>query len=145
MEEETESRVAERTREMVFKDFIQQFSLINNDKDLFPKKCRTCGKKYESLYHYIYDTEAKAQSMEDAGEIMGKSFTMIYRNCSCGNTLVVSITDEILPSIKDFWKAVRHLAYKSNMPVKEIVTSFIDEWECQIRNHFNCVQRRTRF
>ncbi|MGO8881934.1 MAG: hypothetical protein ACLPVO_12380 [Desulfomonilaceae bacterium] len=145
MEEETESRVAERTREMVFKDFIQQFSLINNDKDLFPKKCRTCGKKYESLYHYIYDTEAKAQSMEDAGEIMGKSFTMIYRNCSCGNTLVVSVTDEILPSIKDFWKAVRRLAYKSNMPVKEIVTSFVDEWERQIRNHFNCVQRRTRF
>lgn len=145
MEEETESRVPERTREMVFKDFIQQFSLINNDKDLFPKKCRTCGKKYESLYHYIYDTEAKAQSMEDAGEIMGKSFTMIYRNCSCGNTLVVSVTDEILPSIKDFWKAVRRLSYKSNMPVKEIVTSFIDEWESQIRNHFNCVQRRTRF
>ncbi len=145
MEEETEPRVPERTREMVFKDFIQQFSLINNDKDLFPKKCRTCGKKYESLYHYIYDTEAKAQSMEDAGEIMGKSFTMIYRNCSCGNTLVVSVTDEILPSIKDFWKAVRRLSYKSNMPVKEIVTSFIDEWESQIRNHFNCVQRRTRF
>lgn len=145
MEEETEPRVPERTREMVFKDFIQQFSLINNDKDLFPKKCRTCGKKYESLYHYIYDTEAKAQSMEDAGEIMGKSFTMIYRNCSCGNTLVVSVTDEILPSIKDFWKAVRRLSYKSNMPVKEIVTSFIDEWESQIRNHFNCLQRRTRF
>jgi hypothetical protein len=145
MEEETESWVSEKTREMVFKDFIQQFSLINNDKDLFPKKCRTCGKEYESLYHYIYDTEAKAQSMEDAGEIMGRSSTMIYRNCSCGNTLVVTVTDEIFTSIKDFWKAVRSMADKSNQPVKDVVKSFVDEWESQIQNYFNCIQRRTRF
>lgn len=145
MEQETKLRVDEGTRDMVFRDFIQQFSSINNDKRLFPKRCRTCGKKYPSLYDYIHETESKGQSMEDAGETFGKPFTMIYRNCSCGNTLVISITDETLPSIDDFWEAMRHLTETYGQPVRDIVEAFMDEWERTIRGHFNLINRRKRF
>jgi len=131
--------------DLIFDYFIQQLSLINNHKNLFPKKCRTCGKDYENLYHYICDTEAKAQSIEDAGEIMGKSFTMIYRNCSCGNTLVITITDEIMPEIKLVWKTLRNQAEISGKPLKEIVASFLEEWENEIHGQYNCLERRERF
>ncbi len=145
MGEETKLRACKKTRDEVFNDFFQQFSSINNDQGLFPKKCRTCGKKYDSLYLYIHDTEAKAQSMEDAGEIFGKSFTMIYRNCSCGNTLVVTITDEILSSVRDFWQAMKELAETSEEPLKNVVTVFMKEWERKIHTHYNLVNGRVRF
>lgn len=145
MKKGTKSRSWGNNRDLVFDDFIEQFSSINNDKNLFPKKCRTCGKKYDSLYRYIFDTEAKAQSMEDAGEILGQSCTMIYRNCSCGNTLVVTIRDETLPSIGDFWEAMRHLEQNSEETLKNIVTAFVEEWERKIGLHYNLVDRRARF
>ncbi|MGC8657805.1 MAG: hypothetical protein ACP5U1_01910 [Desulfomonilaceae bacterium] len=145
MERETKLRVDHRTREMVFTDFIQRFSSINNHSRLFPKRCRTCGKKYPSLYDYIHETESKGQSMEDVTETFGRPFTMIYRNCSCGNTLVISITDEILTSIDVFWKDMRELAAASGQPLGETVESFMEEWERTIRHHFNLISRRKRF
>jgi hypothetical protein len=145
MVDETKSRDFERTRDQVFSAFFQKFSIINNSRNLFPKKCRTCGKKYESLYQYLCDTEAKGQSMEDVGEIMGKSSTMIYRNCSCGNTLVVTVTDQILPSIADFWRELRHLAKFNETPLNEIVASFVEEWENQIHKQYSCLTGHKRF
>lgn len=144
MLEGAESEASNKPCALIFDYFIQKLSLINNHKNLFPKKCRTCGKDYENLYHYICDTEAKAQSIEDAGKIMGKSFTMIYRNCCCGNTLVITITDEIMPEIKLFWKTLRTRAENSGEPIKEIVASFLEEWENEIHGHYNCLKRHKR-
>ena len=145
MVDEAKSGDFETTRDQVFSSFVQQFSIMNNSRNIFPKKCRTCGKEYESLYQYLCDTEAKAQSMEDAGEIMGKSSTMIYRNCSCGNTLVVTVTDQILPTISDFWRALRRLAEIQGKPLKEVVALFVEEWERQIHKQYNCLEGRRRF
>jgi hypothetical protein len=145
MVDEAKSLDFERTRDQVFSSFVQQFSIMNNNRNIFPKKCRTCGKVYESLYQYLCDTEAKAQSLEDAGEIMGKSSTMIYRNCSCGNTLVVTVTDQILPSITDFWRELRRMAEIQGKPLKEVVTLFVEDWERQIHKQYNCLDRPQRF
>lgn len=145
MVDEAKSGDFERTPDQVFSSFVQQFSIMNNSRNIFPKKCRTCGKEYESLYQYLCDTEAKAQSMEDAGEIMGKSSTMIYRNCSCGNTLVVTVTDQILPTISDFWRALREMAEIQGKPLKEVVALFVEEWERQIHKQYNCLEGRKRF
>ena len=145
MVDEAKSGDFETTRDQVFSSFVQQFSIMNNSRNIFPKKCRTCGKEYESLYQYLCDTEAKAQSMEDAGEIMGKSSTMIYRNCSCGNTLVVTVTDQILPTISDFWRALRRMAEIQGKPLKEVVALFVEEWERQIHKQYNCLEGRRRF
>ena len=145
MVDEAKSGDFERTRDQVFSSFVQQFSIMNNSRNIFPKKCRTCGKEYGSLYQYLCDTEAKAQSMEDAGEIMGKSSTMIYRNCSCGNTLVVTVTDQILPTISNFWRELRQMAEIQGKPLKEVVALFVEEWERQIHKQYNCLEGRRRF
>lgn len=145
METGAKSKVISAFRKELFDDFIEHFLCIDNHEEVFPKKCRTCGKEYGSLDHYICDTEAKAQTMEDAGEIMGKSFTMVYRNCSCGNTLVVTITDQIMPKIVEFWEALRLEANTSGHSLKSIVAAFVEEWENQIHSQYSCIKKNRRF
>jgi hypothetical protein len=145
METGPESKEPDNPRKQLFDAFIEHFYSVNSHEGVFPKKCRTCGKEYESLHHYICDTEAKAQTMEDVGEIMGKSFTMVYRNCSCGNTLVVTITEEIMPQITEFWDSLKLEAEISGHSLKHIVTSFVEEWENDIHSQFSCIKKNRRF
>lgn len=101
---------------------------------------------YCDLHQYIWDTEAKAQTIEDAGEVMGKAFTMLYRNCSCGNTLVLTLTSDNFPQIVDFWIMIRKEAESKNASVKETVLNFMHEWERSLkRNHPSLKKRKTGF
>jgi len=56
----------------------------------FPKKCATCGKRYETVDEFIVKTEALRNStglkedLDDDDEIIVE----LFRNCVCGSTLM---------------------------------------------------------
>ncbi len=112
-----------------FLPYIKLLEKLNNSKIIPPKECRACGKVYCDLDQYIRDTEAKSQTMEDAGGVMNKAFTMLYRNCSCGNTLILTLTGETFPEITDFWTMIRDEAEATQTPYKQVVLSFMNDWE----------------
>lgn len=118
-----------------FSKFIKLLAQLNKSNRIPSKECRACGKVYCDLDQYIWDTEAKAQTMEDAGGIMNKAFTMLYRNCSCGNTLVLTLTGEIFPEISSFWAMIRNEAETAHMEPKEVVLRFMHDWENYIDRH----------
>ena len=118
--------------------FIKLLEQLNKSGKIPAKECRACGKVYCDLYQYIWDTEAKAQTMEDAGGVMDKAFTMLYRNCSCGNTLVLTLTGDTFPEITDFWNAMRLQAESGHESLKEVVTSFMSDWEAYIIKNTPC-------
>lgn len=122
-------------RNPIFFKYIKLLAQLNKSGKIPPKECRACGKIYCDLDQYIWDTEAKAQTMEDAGGVMSKAFTMLYRNCSCGNTLVLTLTGEIFPEISDFWNMIRTEAHNRQSPLREVVLIFMHDWEDYIDRH----------
>ncbi len=128
-----------------FLKFMNLLAQLNKSGRIPPKVCRACGKVYCDLDQYIWDTEAKAQTMEDAGGVMSKAFTMLYRNCSCGNTLVLTLTGEIFPEISEFWEMIRNEAQTNGLPVRDVVLSFMNDWESRIdRNHTDSKKTRRK-
>lgn len=64
---------------------LQQLS-----KSAFPKKCSGCGKVYETLEQFLSETRDIRNSsglMSSLGE-EEQSIVEVYRNCSCGSTLM---------------------------------------------------------
>lgn len=120
-----------------FQKFIELMAQLNTSGKIPAKECRACGKTYCDLHQYIWETEAKAQSMEDAGGVMGKPFTMMYRNCSCGNTLVLTLTDQNFPELDKFWDMIRQESEFAQLPLRETVLRFMLEWEDYIDKHQN--------
>ncbi len=62
----------------------------------FPKKCQTCGRKFETAYQFLKETEdiresvtGLKQSRDDEGAIIVEAF----RNCPCGSTLMDFFND----------------------------------------------------
>jgi len=60
---------------------------------------------------------------------MKTSYTMVYRHCSCGNTLVIVLTEQIFPALNDFWSIVRDLSEQEGIPVNMLVEKFAQELE----------------
>jgi len=110
-------------------EFIKLFGLIDANPKLFPKGCRACGKIYASLSEYIILTLPKGQSLDDGEQVMGRQWTMMYRHCTCGNTLVVTFTDETFPMIGKLWSMLRTEAQERGTPLKEVVLDFVKQWE----------------
>jgi hypothetical protein len=81
---------------------------------------------------YIRSTHAKGHSMEDYRGAMGKPFTMIYRHCACGNTLVLALTGEDCFFLDQFWEAISLQAQLSGRSVREMVSDFVSQWELYI-------------
>lgn len=107
-----------------FLEFIRLFARLDRNEKLFPKECRTCGRKFTSLSHYLTLTTAKGHQLEDCQEVMGRPFTMMYRHCACGNTLILTFTQEILPMLEEFWAMLQREAELTGAPFKEVVTNF---------------------
>jgi len=112
-----------------FLKFIRLFARINDNKTLFPKSCRTCGKNYETLAAYVCMTIPKGYSLQDCRAVMGKPFTMMYRHCTCGNTLVLTFTEETYPSLDDLWTMLRREAEDSGKKLEDVVQDFADQFE----------------
>jgi len=82
----------------------------------FPKKCRTCGKVYNSKDEYISETESVRKNN---GVVFDEVGLQEFRNCTCGSTLVVwtkdrrdltsygverrQLFDECLKKLTDIW------------------------------------------
>ncbi len=55
----------------------------------FPKECATCGKRYETVDEFVFETQALKKSSglkeeEEGGQIIVE----LFRNCICGSTLM---------------------------------------------------------
>lgn len=130
LEQPQESRYNPR-----FLPFIELFTSINGHKKLFPKVCRTCGRTFESLARYLWCTVAKGHCLEDAEEVMSQPYTMTYRHCSCGNTLVLTFTEETYPKLSDLWAMLRKVAEDTHTPLTEVVQDFSEQWERYMTTH----------
>jgi hypothetical protein len=107
-----------------FIEFIKLLGSIDSDQRLFPKQCRVCGRQFFSFPEYVSCTSTKGHAFEDCREVMGRPFTMMYRHCPCGNTLVLTFTEEIIPTLDEFWRMLRREAEKSGRPLREVVAEF---------------------
>lgn len=57
----------------------------------FPKRCSTCDKVYNNVQEYINDTESLrpgVSGFEESCDDEDQPILGLYRNCSCGSTLL---------------------------------------------------------
>ncbi|MFC1834804.1 hypothetical protein ACFL2Q_08735 [Thermodesulfobacteriota bacterium] len=116
-------------------EFMQEFLCEEVDRCIFPKTCRACSTVFKNICEYIQFTIPKAHVLEDCEEVMGKPYTMIYRHCTCGNTLVMSLTAEIYPMLRELWIELRKRAEESGKPLKEVVSEFREQCDHYILSH----------
>ena len=110
-----------------FLKFIKIFAAIGRDERFFPKSCNTCGRTYGSFPEYMKSTTPVGHSLEDYAEAMDSPFTMQYRNCSCGSTLVISFTEGVFPILQEFWDTLKKEAEDTGKDVREVVCEFRDQ------------------
>lgn len=81
-----------------YKDFSRTFfeGLNSLAQSAFPKKCKTCGRLFETAEQFLEETEdirasvtGLKQSRDDEGAIIVEAF----RNCPCGSTLMDFFND----------------------------------------------------
>ncbi len=115
-----------------FRRTIDLFDAVDHHEKLFPKVCKTCGKTFPDLSTYINETKPKGHTMDDCSEVMGKQFTMLYRHCLCGNTLVLTFTEDIFPLLAVFWSTMEEEARSCGMTLKDFTAEFMGKWEALI-------------
>lgn len=56
----------------------------------FPKKCSTCGIRYETVEDYVSKTESirKMSGLKESFDDDDKPIVELFRNCVCGSTLM---------------------------------------------------------
>lgn len=108
----------------LFRESAELIVRPHENGDLFPKECRTCGRVYANLGEYVFRTEPKGHVFEDCSEAMGKPYTMVYRHCGCGNTLVMTLTAENSPHLERFWAILAKCAQDRNKPIVKIIEEF---------------------
>ncbi len=110
-----------------FLEFMRLLAEIGKDEKLFPKDCRTCGRQFASFPQYLCATTPKGHSLEDCSEVMHRPFTMVYRHCPCGNTLVLTLTRETFPMLDKMWAMLKHVAEERDQTLQEVVSQFVEE------------------
>jgi hypothetical protein len=110
-----------------FLKFIRLLARMNTNDKLFPKPCRACGTTFDSFAEYLSATIPKGHTWEDCEEVMRKPFTMLYRHCTCGNTLVLTLTEDTFPSLREFWAMLREEAELSQRPLNDVVKDFAEQ------------------
>jgi len=118
-----------------FLEFIKLLVLVNKNEQLFPKQCRTCGTSFDSLSEYLCATIPKAHSWQDCEEVMGKPFTMMYRHCTCGNTLVLTLTEATFPRLRELWSMLRDEAEKNGRHLDEVAKEFSEQCDNYMFTH----------
>jgi hypothetical protein len=111
---------------------IELFDAVDRHEKLFPKVCKACGRSFADLSTYINETNPKGHTMEDCSDVMRKQFTMIYRHCVCGNTLVLTLTQDIFPLLAMFWSNMKEESDSCGMTLKDFTAEFVGKWELLI-------------
>ena len=81
------------------------------------------------MSHFLLCTMPKGHGMEDCADVMSKPYTMVYRHCGCGNTLVLTLTAEHTLVLEDFWRDMKRLSESTEDPMREVLEKFVAEWE----------------
>ena len=63
--------------------------LKSHYKEVFPKKCKSCGAVYRNIEQYLQATER----LRKGDTIYDEAGLQEYRNCPCGSTLVLWTAD----------------------------------------------------
>jgi hypothetical protein len=120
--QEASSRCAPRFSDLL--ELFGEFDGTEGRTKLFPKACRVCGRNFHTLSEYVSETKPKSHVFEDCSEIMKMPFTMVYRHCTCGNTLVMTFTQENFPALDFFWSVLREEALRSERTLTSVVSEF---------------------
>ena len=107
-----------------YRKFIRLFQEIDKHEKLFPKACNTCGRSFRTYSQYISETVPKGHVLEDCKEVMSTPFTMIYRHCMCGNTLVLTLTEETSPWLDELWEVLNEEAERTGAPIRTVTAEF---------------------
>jgi hypothetical protein len=62
----------------------------------FPKRCGNCGRQFESAEQFLRETRgisASATGLKESADEDGGSILEVFRNCSCGSTLMDFFSD----------------------------------------------------
>lgn len=132
---ESTAKAAQERYDPQFLKFLKEFETVFRHERLFPKDCRTCGRTFRTLAEYLLNTVPKGHSFEDCEETMRQPYTMTYRHCSCGNTLVLTLTEETYPYLRELWSMLHEKASRSGRPINEVVREFSDQWQHYIITH----------
>ena len=118
------STESEATVNPRFLEFVRHFAEIHDDERLFPKQCRVCSKEFLSFEEYLCHTVPKKYVLEDCSAVMKRPYTLVYRHCTCGNTLVLTLTTEIFPALEELWRMLRDEAASRGLPLGQVVGEF---------------------
>ncbi len=118
-----------------FLEFIVLFAKIGTDTRIFPKKCRTCSKVYQSFPDYIRRTSAAKHCLEDYRAVSDGYGTMQYRNCSCGTTLMINFSKDVYPLIDRFWEMIGKESKATGKAVREVVEEFREQCNRYVLEH----------
>lgn len=126
-----------------FLEFFELFSEVDEVETLFPKECRVCGTTFAGMAEYCCATMPKGHCFEDCrGMNATTPFMMVYRHCTCGNTLVMTLTEKAFPDLDAFWEMLHEEAEKSGRSLKEVVEDFADQCDCYLLSLNNpCAKR----
>ncbi len=112
--------------------YIKEFCAIGADTRLFPKKCSTCGCEYSSFPDYIHGTFPVAHGLEPYIDPLDALHTMQYRNCRCGSTLCINLTEEHYPLLESFWEMLGKESKETKRPIREVVLEFREQCNAYI-------------
>lgn len=115
-----------------FVEFFQMLASLEGKSGLFPKNCRTCGRGFHSFEDFAVNTEPKAHVFEDGSDVMGSPYTMVYRHCSCGNTLVLTLTDGSFPELDRLWETLNQESERTGKTLKEVTLDFREQLDIYI-------------
>jgi hypothetical protein len=121
------SREQRAGRNERFSEFIKLFHTIGKDDRLFPKMCGTCGAEYHSFSEYLQGTQPVGHGLEDVKRVMHAPYTMQYRNCACGTTLILSLTEQIYPELDRFWNMLQQEADETGQSLRQVVADFREQ------------------
>ena len=118
-----------------FVEFIELFATIGTDEKIFPKRCNTCGKIYQSFPEYIHRTEPEDHCLEDYRELREGFGTMQYRKCYCGSTLTIIFAEDDYPTLDRFWEMIGREAKERGTTIRDVVREFREECNRYVVEH----------
>ncbi len=80
---------------------------------------------------------------EDCKEVMGMPFTMVYRHCPCGNTLVLTLTDKNFPPLDRLWSMLHDEATNSGLPLDSVIREFSSQCDRYVHHQDDVCERGT--
>ena len=119
--------------------YIKAFCDIGADTKLFPKKCSTCGREYSNFPRYIQNTAPVSHGLEPYTDSLDSLHTMQYRNCRCGSTLCINLTEEHFPLLESFWEMLGKESKESNRKIREVVLEFREQCNTYIAENCSSV------